>query len=257
MLRSKLTSLFAIHLLICLLVASETNFLSAIPTQADLKYQDRGDRYEGVLGSKVSDRVELISAMVDFHDAGYVNTPEQFKLKLYLPNKTNVSVTVREINTRTNYWMDRIRPSGGWHAGFGNEFAWPTADVIQRLDNLNLSDLGAIAQLGSGERSNDITVAPVILFYTKAPRKVTDYSFAFRISRKADVTCLIFKDGSDDPPVLKKVFPKMLGNLPRSIVWNASSATEGSYRLVIEVVYTNDGEDIKQVVHFFHHTATS
>lgn len=253
----KSTSLFPLRLLLSLLVASQVNLLSAIPGQSDLTYQDRGDRHEGVLGTKVSDRVELISAMVNFQDAQYVRTPDKFKLKLYLPRKTNAFVTVREINTRTNYWMDKIRLSRGWRKGFDNEFAWPTADVIKRLNNLKLSELGAVAQLEKNDRSNDMTVAPVILFHSKPPLKVSEYSFVFRISRRANVTCSIFKDGSDGPPLLKKTFVKMLGNLPRSIVWDASSAGEGSFRLVIDVVYGNDGEDVTQVIHFYHRPTTS
>ncbi len=96
--------------------------------QADLKYQDRGNRYEGIKGSPVSDRVELISALIDYNeDSGPL--PEKFKLRFYLSEQSKVFVTVRELDNRRNYWMDRIRPSTAWHRGFGNQFEWPTQEA--------------------------------------------------------------------------------------------------------------------------------
>jgi hypothetical protein len=236
---------------LCLLSAAPILLFAAYHSQSNLKYQDRGDRYEGVRGSPVSDRIELISALMDFQDASYTKTPEVFKLKLYLPSETPIFVTVREIDVRQNYWMDRIRPSGGWRPGM-NEFAWSTNEVIKPLKNLKLSDLGAVAQLETNQPSTDMKVIPAALFHTTQPRIVSRYAFAFRISRKANVTCTISEDKANGAVLNTKSIPGMLGNLPRSIVWDASAAKEGWYRLGINVVYRNDNKEINQIVHFYH-----
>jgi hypothetical protein len=219
-------------------------------SQANLTYQDRGDRYEGIKGSPVSDRVELLSALVDYQE-DYKQIPEHFKMKFYLREQSRVFITVREIDNRRSYWMDRIRPSSGWHQGFGNEFAWPTQDVIRPLKDLQLSDLGAVAQLGSDDPSLDMRVAPVIFFYSQLPRSIGRYSFTFKISRRADVACSFSKD-EDNSPVPSTQSFKMPGNRPRTVNWNASNAREGWYRLKINVVYSNNGQELNQILHFYH-----
>lgn len=251
MISINLKTVFPSVAVFCLLAANPLLLFIAPAPQSDLKYQDRGDRYEGIRGSPVSDGVELISALVDYQDAPYANTPDQFKLRVYLPGQADVSVTVREINTRENYWLDRIRPAGGWRSGV-NEFSWSTNEVIKRLNNLKLSDLGAVAQLEGNQQSPDMKVAPAILFYSSVPQKVSGYTFAFRISRKADVTCTISKDETDAATLYTKSITGMLGNLPRATTWNTANAPEGWYRLRINVVYRNDGKEINQFVHFYH-----
>lgn len=225
--------------------------------QVELKYQDRGDRYEGVRGSPVSDRVELISAVVNHKENDPSQLPQQFKMKIYLPGQRNVFVTVREIDNLHNYWMDKIKPPSVWHQGFSNDFAWPTGEVVGRLANLKLSDLGAIAQLDDNNLSPDIRVAPVILFYGQPPRTVGAYSFAFRISRKAHVTCSFYRDEGNDYRVLfEKQFDDMPGNRPRAVDWNVSQVKEGWYRLNINVIYNNNGQKVDQIVRFYHRPAT-
>jgi hypothetical protein len=221
--------------------------------QAELKYQDRGDRYEGVKGSPVSDRVELISAVVNHKENDPSQLPQQFKMKFYLPGQNKVFVTVREIDNQHDYWMDKIRPPSGWHQGFSNEFAWPTGEVVGRLADLKLADLGAVAQLDDNNLSPDMRVAPVILFYDQPPRTVGSYSFAFRISRKADVTCSFHRDeGKDSRVLFEKSFDDMRGNRPRAVDLNASNVREGWYRLNISVIYSNNGQKIDQIVRFYH-----
>jgi hypothetical protein len=217
--------------------------------QSDLKYQDRGNRYEGVKGTPVSDRVELISVMVDYNER--INQmPDQFKLKFYLSQQVPVFVRVREIDNRHNYWMDKLRPSSDWHTGFSNEFQWPTQEVIKR-EGIQLYDLGAVAQLDSDDPSLDVRVAPVILFSSQLPRSISGYSFTFKISRKADVTCSFSKD-EDNSPVLSTQSFEMPGQRPRTVNWSASNAREGWYRLKINIIYSNNGQELNQIVHFYH-----
>jgi hypothetical protein len=194
--------------------------------------------------------VELISVMADYNEeVGQI--PDYFKLKFYLAERSPVYVRVRELDNRYNYWMDRLRPASGWHQGFNNEFQWPTQEVISRLKNLRLSDLGAVAQLDGDEPSLDVRVAPVILFHSQLPRNIGGYSFTFKISRRADVTCSFSKD-EDNSPVLSTQSFEMPGQRPRTVNWNASNAKEGWYRLKINVVYSNNGQEVNQIIHFYH-----
>jgi hypothetical protein len=216
--------------------------------QSELRYQDRGDRYEGIKGSPVSDRVELISAMVDYNER--INQlPDYFKLNFYLGQQTSVFIRVREIDNRHNYWMDKLRP--GWHQGFSNEFRWPTQEVIKPLGDIQLSDLGAVAQLDNDDPSLDMRVAPVILYSSQPPRNIGGYIFTFKIGRKADVTCSFSKD-EDNSPILSTQSFEMPGQRPRTISWSTSNVKEGWYRLKINVVYSNNGQEVNQIIRFYH-----
>ena len=218
--------------------------------QSDLKYQDRGDRYEGIKGSPVSDRVELISAMIEYNERSN-QLPGEFKLNFYLSRQVPVFIRVREIDNHHNYWMDKLRPASGWHTGFSNEFRWSTEEVIKSLKDIQLSDLGAVAQLDNDDPSLDMRVAPVILYTSQLPSNIGGYLFTFKISRKADVTCSFSKD-EDNSPVLSTQSFGMPGQRPRTVNWNASNAKEGWYRLKINVVYSNNGQEVNQIIHFYH-----
>lgn len=198
----------------------------------------------------MSDRAELISAVVAYNEK-LDRMPNQFKLKFYLNQESSVFVRVSELDNRYNYWMDRLRPSVGWHKGFGNEFQWQTQEVIKPLKDLQLYDLGALAQLGSDGPSLDMRVAPVILFHSQPPQTVGRYSFTFRISRRADVTFYFSKD-EDNSPVLSTQSFAMPGRRPRTVTWDASNTREGSYRLSIKIVYSNNGQEVTQIVRFYH-----
>ena len=72
-----------VFLISMVLAVGSTN---STPFQADLRYKDRGDRYEGIKGFPVSDRIELLSAMVDYEEpTGQM--PPYFRLKFFLKNE--------------------------------------------------------------------------------------------------------------------------------------------------------------------------
>jgi hypothetical protein len=238
--------LSCLFLLIFPLVAS---VVGSLP-QSDLKYQDRGDRHEGVdKGFPVSDRLELISATVSYNER-IAQIPGEYKLKFYLDQTVPVFVRVREIDNKYNYWMDKLQPRNGWRQGFDNDFQWSTQDVIKRRQ-IQLDDLGAVAQLGSGDPSLDMKVAPVILFSARHPDRITGYTFTFKISRKADVTCSYTKD-SDNSPILSTQSFEVPGQRPRTVDWNVGNLSEGWYRLIITVIYSNNGLKVDQIVRFYH-----
>lgn len=218
--------------------------------QSDLKYQDRGDRHEGIdKGFAVSDRVELISATVS-HNEILARIPDEYKLKFYLDQTVPVYVRVREIDNKYNYWLDQLQPKNGWRQGFDNEFKWSTQDVIKRKQ-IKLDELGAVAQLGSGDPSLEMKVAPVLLFSAQLPSRIAGYSFIFKISRKADVTCSFSKD-LDNSPLLSTQSFEVIGQRPRTVDWNVVNLNEGWYRLIITVIYSNNGQKVDQIVHFYH-----
>jgi hypothetical protein len=237
---------------LCLLLLISPLFGSAIESlpQSDLKYQDRGDRHEGIdKGFPVSDKVELISATVNYNET-LNQIPNEYKLKFYLSQKVPVFVRVREIDNRFNYWMDQLKPRNGWRQGFDNDFQWSTQDVIKRKQ-IKLDELGAVAQLGSGDSSLDMKVAPVLLFSSRLPNRIDGYSFIFKISRKADVTCSFTRD-LDNSPVLSTQSFQVPGQRPRSVDWNVGRLSEGWYRLTITVIYSNNGQKVDQIIHFYH-----
>jgi hypothetical protein len=224
--------------------------IAGVSQQLNLRYQDRGDRYEGIKGTPVSDRVELISAVVDYKE-DITEMPDQFKLKFYLKERTPVFITVREIDNRRNYWLDRVNPNTGWRVGAINEFQWPTAEVIKPLGDIRLYALGAVVQLDDNEALMDIRVAPAILYHTRPPAEASGYLFTFRIGRKADVTCSVSRD-EDNSPVLQTQSFTWPGQRPRTVSWSAAHAREGWYRLRISVVYSNNGQEVNKIVRFYH-----
>lgn len=223
--------------------------VAGVSQQGDLKYQDRGDRYEGIKGTPVSDRVDLISALVDYREL-LTELPTQFKLKFYVRDRTPIFITVREIDNRRNYWLDRVRPILDWRAGTVYQFRWTTAEVIKPL-NIQLYELGAVVQLDDDEPSMDMRVAPSILYHSSSPSIARDYQFTFKIGRRADVTCSFSKDEANSPIISRQAF-EMSGQRPRTVSWNASNAREGWYRLRINVVYSNNGQEVNKVVRFYH-----
>jgi hypothetical protein len=109
-----------------------------------------------------------------------------------------------------------------------------------------------VAQLGSADSSLDMQVAPVILFSSQLPNKIDEYSFTFKISRKADVTCSFSKD-SGSSPLLSTQNLLVSGQRPRTVSWRVGNAGEGWYRLTITVIYKNNSQKVEQFVRFYHH----
>ena len=238
--------LFCLSILLFPIIA----IIAATLPQSDLKYQYRGDRHEGVdKGFPVSDKAELISAVVSYSEK-LNEIPAKYNLKFYLNQTEPVFVRVRELDNQHNYWMDRLRPQKAWRPGFDNEFQWST-DVVAKPKNIKLDDLGVVAQLGSDQPSVDMRVAPVILFGARYPDRITGYSFTYKISRKADVTCSFSKDVGNSP-LLATQTSEVPGQRPRTCDWNVANLSEGWYKLTITIIYSNNGLKVDQFVRFYH-----
>jgi hypothetical protein len=218
--------------------------------QSDLQYRDRGDRYEGVRSFPISDKIELLSAMVDYEEP-VTKFPDYFKLRFYLNENAPVSLTVREINNRSNYWLDKVKKPAGWHLGFNNEFQWPTDEVIKPLKNIGLYDLGTVVELSMNTPESEIQVAPSILFHSQPPKSVNAYLFSFKVGRRAEVTWHVSKDDARAPDLeTSSVFVR--GGVARTIRWNAANMKDGRYQLRITISFTTNGQRVSKVIHFYH-----
>jgi hypothetical protein len=98
---------------------------------------------------------------VDYKEEG-TQMPERFKVKVYLAQPSEVHLTVRELDYKYYYWMDKVQPAKPWQPGFDNVFDWPTREVIQQLGKINMYDLGVVARLGNTNPSIVERVAPAI-----------------------------------------------------------------------------------------------
>ncbi len=217
---------------------------------SDTQYQSRGNRHEGVKPKLVSGYdIELISVKVDYREE-LLTLPEQYKLKFYLEKQTDVFLTVRELDYKHYYWMDKVQPGEPWRPGFNNLFEWPVK-VIQQLDGLKLHDLGAVARLNRKEPGKIEKVAPVILYHTKSPSVINGYRFTLKTNGDAKLKCTIYKEGSNDP-VWKKVIRRQRAGRPFTVKWESKHAAKGPYKLVVSGYFLYSNEPIDQTISFYH-----
>lgn len=222
-------------------------------TQDPLQYQKRANRFEGLKAKPVSGfDIELLSARVDYSDA-----PEQlgdrFHARFYLDKPSDVYVVVRELDYKHFYWLDKIIPSAPWQAGFGNEFDWPTRDVVAQLDDMRISDLGVVARLGRETPSATERVAPVLFYQTQFPTKANGYAFHFRLREDAKIKGTIYKANGE--LVVAEDLGKQRGARPFVVKWDAGAASEGEYKLVLSGYLLSNSDPVSQVVQFYHRPA--
>jgi len=156
-------------LFLILLISSQ-----AVWADADLDYQNRGDRFEGVKPKPVSGYdIEVISVLADYQDPA-TQLPDQLRLGFYLQNQTPVHLTVREQDYRLYYWLDRVKPAREWKAKSVNEYTWSTGAVLRQLDQkLNPYELGVLIRLGRETPAENEDIAPAILYHARPPEKVS------------------------------------------------------------------------------------
>jgi hypothetical protein len=216
-----------------------------------LRYQKRALRFEGVRDFPVAGHhFELRSALVD-HAEPATAVGERLALRFYLEQPAEVHITVRELDLKTYYWLDKVTPAAPWRTGFGNVFEWPGGDVLERIPNLELSDLGAVVRLGRAEPSLDEHVAPAILYQRAPPERAGGYIFSFHLRNDSTVTSSVFRDGSDQP-LERKRFSRQRGGTVLSVRWDASAAAAGRYSLVLEGMELATNKPVRQTVRFYH-----
>jgi hypothetical protein len=217
----------------------------------DLQYQNRGNRFEGVKPKPVSGyNVELVSVLADFSERSDA-TPQQFRLKFFLGAPHEVHLTVRELDYKEYYWLDKVRPRVPWRPGFGNTFAWPTADVIRQLNGVHINDLGVVARLDNPLPGMIESVAPVILYHSTPPGTVDAYLFTFKVAADARVTASVYRETKAEP-LSTEVFRRQRAGRPFTVRWDCSSAEPGRYRLVLKGFFLENNAPVSQMVLFFH-----
>jgi hypothetical protein len=234
-----------------LLVALSAAVFSQSPA---LVYQDRGGYREGVRSSpSVNVSVDLIAAQVDMSD----NRPPGplFRASFFLPERSDLTLTIREIDQRYSYWLDGLRPRADWKAGAVNQFEWPTAPVIQALTwmppRLTLGDLGGTVRVGTGFPSMVERVLPVVLSQGAATAPGTAYLFAFRVTARARLRFETYGAG-DLRPRDVQTFPRVDPLNAQRVTIAAASWPEGWYRIVISGYGLSDNAEVNQVINFYH-----
>ena len=219
----------------------------------DLTYQKRANRSEGIKAKPVSGfDIELLSAQVDYPEPAD-KLGERFYARFFLEHPTRVFLTVRELDYKHYYWLDNIEPPGNWQAGFDNVFDWPTKDVISRLTDLTINDLGTVARLESPQPRAIEKVAPVIFYQSQYPTEIKGYRFAFKLRGDAKIKAMIYPEKGGDGILVQSLAPQR-GGRPFWIKWEASnpSPSQGAYKLVVSGYMLSTNDPLNQVVHFHH-----
>jgi len=211
-------------------------FFSIIAARAmqSLRWQDRGDYYEGIKGRKKTAHLELISASI-FYKEEFNNkaapSPNNVKIKFYLPEDDIVFISVRTFS-RYDYWMQPKQKE--WNR-YWNFFSWSRNLVLNRLKpEAQLQDLGAVALIG-GEYSD--TLAPIVIYQTQPPSQITAYRFIFRPPDTGDLLGFewICHKLGESPPVgeWKSEPGRKHGGTPFYFYWNCVNMDEGWYQLIM------------------------
>ena len=166
---------------------------SLLLAQADVQYQNRGNRYEGLKLKPVAGYdIELISVLVDYHESPTA-LQEEMKVQFYLAEDVKVFLTVRELDYKYYYWMDRIKPKPPWSKGYQNTFHWPTKTILKKLgENIDVYDFGVLARIGNAKPKAKERIAPVILYHSQLPSTVEGYRFTFKTAGDARLSCMVF-----------------------------------------------------------------
>ena len=229
-------------------------FPSQLFAQLDLQYQKRGDRYEGVKPKPVSGYdIELISVLADYQESHEADGfPKRVTLRFYLPDEDKVYLTVRELDFRAYYWLDKVQPAEPWKPGVLNEFTWPTDPVLKQLrPALELYELGALLRLETATSSSIENIAPAVLYHTNPPARVEGYRFTLKTGEDARLLAMIVQRKTGQDMDVQQFRRKRAGR-PFTIHWDAKTASPGPYVLKIKGYSLSTNERIYKEVHFYH-----
>ncbi|MDF0665085.1 MAG: hypothetical protein P0119_03310 [Nitrospira sp.] len=228
--------------------------MAPLPLWADanLEYQDRGDRSEGQKPKPVSGYdIEVISVLADYQEPA-TQLPDQLRIGFYLRSQTPVHLTVRELDYRLYYWLDKVKPAKGWQAKSINEFTWPTGAVLRQLDQkLNPYELGVLIRLGKGTPTDNEEIAPAIFYHVQPPDKIGGYLFTMKTNGDARLSCKVFR-GREQAELMTQVFRRLPGGRPFTVRWDAGGVPEGQYSLVCDGYFLDTNQPLRQTVWFFH-----
>jgi hypothetical protein len=231
---------------------------SAQTPPSDLRYHDRGDRWEGLTGLKKSGSdLELLSAVIAYQEPLQA-IPDRITLSFYLPSGSNVFVTVRGVVTAQDYWLDKISPPSPWIRESWNSFTWGTTEVIKKLPQItSIYDFGVVANIGSEPVVADaleLDVAPAIVYSSKAPRNLSTYLFVFKPITYASLDCRISKEGptaGTTTLVSSSTYPSVEPGIPFTVTWDGSSFPKGWYRLEVSGLKRFSNDPLDKTIRFY------
>ncbi len=222
---------------------------------ANLDYQNRGDRFEGIKPKPVSGYdIEVISVLADYQEPA-TQLPDQLRVVFYLQSQVPVQLTVREQDYRLYYWLDKVKPAKGWQVKSMNEYTWPTSTVLRPLDEkFNPYNLGVLIRLGREMPAENEEIAPAILYHAHPPEKISGYLFTMKANGDARLSCKVLR-GKEPTELMTQVFRRLPGGRPFTVRWDAKSALEGQYALICSGYFLDTNQPLRQTVRFFHRPA--
>lgn len=228
---------------------------AAAQPSAGLSYQNRGHYREGIrTAPSTGPNVDLIAALVDYHEP-YSKLPAAFRILFYLPDRDQVSLTIRESDARYFYWLDQVQMDPGWQARKANHFDWSTGTVIQSLTwrdrPLSLDDLAATVRLGGAEPGKEERVLPAALYHSQPPQAVDGYVFVFRPEMRVRLGFKVFPEGGATA-LDSQTFPSVDAKKPQPVKLAAKAWPDGWYRLEMSGYSLSDNSRVDGVVHFYH-----
>ena len=228
---------------------------SACSAQADIEYRARGNRAEGVRNLPVSGySLELLSFRALPLEAAQGSLPAQYHIRFFLDRDRPAHLVVREVENRYSYWLDKVRPTKPWRAGFDNIFDWSTREVLAQLPELPVDRLAVTVRLDTETPSSVERVAPAIVYHTAAPKAVTAYEVVFVANARLRVDASVERiDGSAAPGQMERgTLASWPAGVPFTLRWDAMSAPAGSYRLRLRAQVRENLERFDQLVEFHH-----
>jgi len=219
---------------------------------ANLDYQNRGDRFEGVKPKPVSGYdIEVISVLADYQEPA-TQLPDQLRVGFYLQSQTPVHLTVREQDYRLYYWLDKVKPAKGWQAKSVNEYAWPTSVVLRQLDQkLNPYELGVLIRLGKETPAENEEIVPAILYHAQPPDKISGYLFTMKANDDARLSCKVLR-GKESTELMTQTFRRLPGGRPFTVHWDAAGAQEGHYAMACSGYFLDTNQPLRQTIRIFH-----
>ncbi len=242
---------------VCLIGAGILPPSSLTFAELALEYQSRGSYKEGIRAKPVSGNdIELISVLVDYQEPiPSKSFPKRLKVQFYLEkemDKSEVAMTVRELDYRVYYWLDSVKPKTPWGKGFQNVFTWPTDRVLNQLpQKMDMYELGALVRVNEPTVLLSERVAPAVLYHTQPPEHIEGYLFTLKTAEDSRLTFAVIQEETGKK-VWTKTFRRKRAGRPFTIPWNAGEAAVGFYRAEISgfSLFTND--EISKNIRWFH-----
>lgn len=224
---------------------------------APLDYAPRGGgRQEGLRTIPVAGYdVELLSAHIgvsDPKDAPPKQTSwaDDVRLRFYLPDNGKVSITARQLLSRSSYyWLEAI--GSPFSANVMNLYSWPTEPVLKRLPRTfgvnDPRDLGVTVRLGETGQER---VLPALVEGSVGDAAKMGYQFTLKANSPANIAATFYADDGDEA-----LFATPRGwqpaNRPFVVKWDAALSPEGWYRLELRGWFENNAQ-LGKTIRFYH-----